>query len=270
MVIVELRHHGIKGQRWGIRRFQQRDGSLTPLGKRRRRKGEGSDGSDSAKKEEKTKPKTAKEMTDDELKTKIERLRLEKTYKDLDREVNPQNVSRGKKFVNDFIDKAIIPAATEAGKDVLKKAATKYASKALGLEEEKTEKVVKEVDQLKEEWNILNYKQKIKEMKDKEEASAKDEKDGVNKMKSETERIRAETDNLDAKAKYEEAKKKASNSKPSDSDDGPLKDSAKETVNKARKPSENKTVFDAEYTEVPEETREVGKSFIEELLRDQK
>lgn len=31
----ELYHHGIKGQKWGVRRFQNPDGSLTPRGKRR-------------------------------------------------------------------------------------------------------------------------------------------------------------------------------------------------------------------------------------------
>lgn len=31
----ELYHHGIKGQRWGIRRFQNNDGSLTSAGKKR-------------------------------------------------------------------------------------------------------------------------------------------------------------------------------------------------------------------------------------------
>lgn len=30
-----LQHHGIKGMRWGIRRFQKKDGSLTPVGKKR-------------------------------------------------------------------------------------------------------------------------------------------------------------------------------------------------------------------------------------------
>lgn len=30
-----LEHHGIKGQRWGVRRFQNRDGTLTAAGKRR-------------------------------------------------------------------------------------------------------------------------------------------------------------------------------------------------------------------------------------------
>lgn len=30
----ELRHHGVKGQKWGVRRYQRRDGSLTPAGKK--------------------------------------------------------------------------------------------------------------------------------------------------------------------------------------------------------------------------------------------
>ena len=31
----EIYHHGIKGMRWGIRRYQNPDGSLTPAGIRR-------------------------------------------------------------------------------------------------------------------------------------------------------------------------------------------------------------------------------------------
>lgn len=31
----ELYHHGIKGQKWGVRRFQNKDGSLTPAGEKR-------------------------------------------------------------------------------------------------------------------------------------------------------------------------------------------------------------------------------------------
>lgn len=30
-----LQHHGIKGQKWGVRRFENKDGSLTPAGKKR-------------------------------------------------------------------------------------------------------------------------------------------------------------------------------------------------------------------------------------------
>ena len=31
----ELYHHGIKGMRWGVRRYQNKDGSLTPQGKKK-------------------------------------------------------------------------------------------------------------------------------------------------------------------------------------------------------------------------------------------
>lgn len=31
----ELTHHGVLGMKWGVRRFQNADGSLTPAGKKR-------------------------------------------------------------------------------------------------------------------------------------------------------------------------------------------------------------------------------------------
>lgn len=45
-----LQHHGIKGMRWGIRRFQKKDGSLTPDGKKRYAKNQGDADDDKAKK----------------------------------------------------------------------------------------------------------------------------------------------------------------------------------------------------------------------------
>lgn len=50
---VELYHHGIKGQRWGIRRFQKKDGSLTPAGKKRYSDGEPSKNDSKPKKKSK-------------------------------------------------------------------------------------------------------------------------------------------------------------------------------------------------------------------------
>lgn len=81
----ELTHWGIKGMKWGIRRYQNKDGSLTAAGKKRR-------GKDDDKKEESYEEKkqralksgSAKEvlqfkgdLTQQEMKTAMERIRWE-------------------------------------------------------------------------------------------------------------------------------------------------------------------------------------------------
>ena len=33
-----INHHGIKGQKWGVRRYQNEDGSLTPAGQKKQDK----------------------------------------------------------------------------------------------------------------------------------------------------------------------------------------------------------------------------------------
>lgn len=35
---IPIEHHGIKGMKWGVRRYQNKDGSLTPAGKKRQEK----------------------------------------------------------------------------------------------------------------------------------------------------------------------------------------------------------------------------------------
>lgn len=78
----DIYHHGIIGQKWGIRRYQNKDGSLTPAGKRRATKLE-SEYQKLTKKPIKLKKKSIKEMSDAELKQRINRARLEKDYRSI-------------------------------------------------------------------------------------------------------------------------------------------------------------------------------------------
>ena len=118
----ELYHFGIKGMRWGVRRYQNPDGSLTNAGKKRLKKGQTSnEETDSLNK---SKTKTVKDMSDDELRQAINRLQLEQQYKKL----SPKNVSKGKKFVDTVTNDVLKPAAIDMGKQVTKSLMTKIVN----------------------------------------------------------------------------------------------------------------------------------------------
>ena len=89
-----LEHHGIKGQKWGVRRFQNKDGSRTAAGKKR----EQSRSEDPAH-EDYTKAhtgKSVKNMSDAELRNRLNRLQMEKQYSQL----TSADTNKGKEFVS--------------------------------------------------------------------------------------------------------------------------------------------------------------------------
>lgn len=103
-----LSHHGILGQRWGIRRFQNKDGSLTAAGRKRAAKLEAKYEKVTGKKDisEKNYSKSkvsVDKMTDQELRDAIARKQLENQYNSL----YPVQVKRGKQFINNFKDEMV-------------------------------------------------------------------------------------------------------------------------------------------------------------------
>ena len=81
-----LTHAGVKGMRWGVRRYQNKDGSLTPAGKQRY-----NSMSEDAKVASSLKKKSVKSMSNAELRKLNERVRLEQEYSRL----NPSVIKKG-------------------------------------------------------------------------------------------------------------------------------------------------------------------------------
>ena len=249
----ELTHWGIKNMKWGIRRFQNKDGSLTPEGGKRYngsdykpRKSLGQKISDykkaSAKKKQLEKARAAraekkraeeearakaeqrkkdvesgkikaKDLTSDELKDRINRLSDEKRYKQLMEETGHISAieTYGKEFAKKMWDQAIVPAATEAGKELVKKAILDASKKDAPVEEFNLDKMWKNrnkmtTKQIKDVQDRLNAENAIKKMMDKREANEKAAKE-AEKNKKQAAKEKAEKEQADKKAAKEAAKK---------------------------------------------------------------
>lgn len=199
-----LEQHGILGQRWGYRRYQNADGSLTTLGRLRygssenyryaqKKKAEQSKSKVSSrnkrieaklkkKYEPESKAKKLKNMTDDELRERINRLKLEEDYKTWNAKVNPEVKSKGRKFVEaskEVIAYSLKESAKDAGKALLTQYFKDKGSELLGVElkgdgkkkaklvNQSAQQVSSKVQKLTEKAQKVEQKAIIKENKNK-------------------------------------------------------------------------------------------------------
>lgn len=131
----ELYHHGIKGMKWGVRRFQNKDGTLTAAGKKRERNANKRQAVRDIKKSRKAASKNRSLMSDAELDRRIKRLEKEKRL----RELTESETSPGKTYAKKSLDKygnmaasAVIGGAIGVGVKYVVKPAVK---KKLGVED---------------------------------------------------------------------------------------------------------------------------------------
>ena len=194
-----LSHHGVKNQKWGIRRFQYKDGSLTPAGKRRAAKmrtaytqltGKKLRSHPESLKKSIDKSKSGGKTSDaddqiTELKKQKELLTAKKDVLELQNrisELTPKKVSAGKKFIEKFGP----TIAKNVWEGALKNNVNKWIENKMGLKvpESESKKLADKAKDMQNLYNSLKYENLIKEELNKRKKNQGNTSDKTNGEKS--------------------------------------------------------------------------------------
>lgn len=164
----ELYHYGVKGMKWGVRRTPAQLGHKVKSATRKiKAKAEAVSANRKAKKAAKasktvmSKPKSIKDMTDDELRSLYSRLQLEKNVLETQARISqlsPKQVSKGKRLVESISKEIIIPAVREVGKSYV----TEIGKKRLGMtDKDPAAELKRQAEMFKNASQILQYQDQI-------------------------------------------------------------------------------------------------------------
>ena len=109
-----IQHYGIKGMKWGVRRYQNKDGTLTAAGKKREAAKSARDANRAEIQDRKEAYKNRRTLSDEEINTRVRRLEQEKRLKSLTEDDIAPGRSAAKKLLHSTGAKVLYTAALGA------------------------------------------------------------------------------------------------------------------------------------------------------------